>query len=283
MLRALLRAESPLAARDAAHLVRFIVADNAFEIVAGPIDDLLEATVIAARRAKCGIGDEQDALLERDWLVDLPVGKGLDVGREATERGPVAPGILKQRFVLRDPDVAAPALQPIVENAGRDLTPLSRTGAVSQEVTLAIDSAAFGFVETNTFLARREPAGQKLGPGVTRIDNCFELRGGKQALGNGAFREVRHIVGDWRGDRSHRHRFHERGRMLAGRFEHDPTGPVGQIDADLIEQGRGRIERGVADRQDIVANRRMIRPRRRPRALDRTEQGQAGGALWRRR
>src|SRR3546814_10667612 len=66
LLRAFLRPESALAARDTAHFVSFVKADHAFEIIARPIDDLLQSAVIAARRAKRRIGDEQHALLERD-------------------------------------------------------------------------------------------------------------------------------------------------------------------------------------------------------------------------
>jgi hypothetical protein len=62
--------------------------------------------MIAARRAQGRIGDKQDALLERDGLVDLPVADRLDIGRDAAERGPVAPRIFEQRLVLGDPDVA---------------------------------------------------------------------------------------------------------------------------------------------------------------------------------
>src|SRR3546814_4743026 len=65
LLRAFLRPESALAARDTAHFVSFVKADHAFEIIARPIDDLLQSAVIAARRAKRRIGDDQHALLDR--------------------------------------------------------------------------------------------------------------------------------------------------------------------------------------------------------------------------
>src|SRR3546814_17110628 len=73
LLRAFLGPESALAARDTAHLMGFVEANDAFEILAGPIDDLLQPTVIAPRRAERGIGGEQHALLQRNRLVDLPV------------------------------------------------------------------------------------------------------------------------------------------------------------------------------------------------------------------
>src|SRR3546814_9564770 len=96
----------------------------------------------------------------------------------------------------------------------------------SSDLALAIGAALLRLLKTNAFLARHEPAGQELGPGMARIYDRFQLRGGEQALGDGALRKVGHIVGDRRCDRSHRDRFHERGRMLAGRFEHDTAGPV---------------------------------------------------------
>src|SRR3546814_4653439 len=165
-------------------------------------------------------------------------------------------------------------LQPIVEDASRDLTPLPRTGAVSQEVALAIGAALLCLLKTDTFLAGREPAGEELGPGMAGIDDGFELRGGEQAFRDGALRKLGHIARNRRRDRSHRHRFHERSRMLAGRFDHDTARPVGQIDADLIAQGCGRLERGVADRQELCADRLMRVSGGRPRALDRATPGQ---------
>src|SRR3546814_11755645 len=98
LLRAFLRPESALAARDTAHFVSFVKADHAFEIIARPIDDLLQSAVIAARRAKRRIGAEQHALLERDQMVDLPVGPRSAEGRVGKEgvsarryRGPTQP------------------------------------------------------------------------------------------------------------------------------------------------------------------------------------------------
>src|SRR3546814_6903073 len=81
-------------------------------------------------------------------------------------------------------------LQPIVEDASRDLTPLPRTGAVSQEVALAIGAALLCLLKTDTFLAGREPAGEELGPGMAGIDDGFELRGGEQAFRDGALRKL---------------------------------------------------------------------------------------------
>src|SRR3546814_20780939 len=107
----------------------------------------------------------------------------MDASGKAAERGPVTPCILQKRFILRAPDVAAPALQPIVEDASSDLTPLPRTGAVSQEVALAIGAALLCLLKTDTFLAGREPAGADLGPGMAGLAVGFALPGHRTSVG----------------------------------------------------------------------------------------------------
>src|SRR3546814_167897 len=49
------------------------------------------------------------------------------------ERRPVALRILEQFVRLRNPERAAPALQPVVENDPRDLSALARPGAVAEK------------------------------------------------------------------------------------------------------------------------------------------------------
>ena len=94
--------------------------------------------MVGAHRAQRRIGDEQHALVELDRLVDLPVRDRLHVGRQATKRGPVTPRVFEQRLVLADPDMSAPALQPVVEDAGGDLAALARARAVAEEEALAV-------------------------------------------------------------------------------------------------------------------------------------------------
>src|SRR3546814_17728572 len=57
LLRAFLRPESALAARDTAHFVSFVKADHAFEIIARPIYDLLHSARSYASRVgtECGM------------------------------------------------------------------------------------------------------------------------------------------------------------------------------------------------------------------------------------
>ena len=79
------------------HRVRLVEHDHAVEVGAQPIDDLLNAAHLLAAilRTERGVGDEQDALFEGDGFVDRPVRQGLDVGRKAPERGPVAPRVFE--------------------------------------------------------------------------------------------------------------------------------------------------------------------------------------------
>jgi hypothetical protein len=136
--------------------MRFVEADHAFEVVACPVDDLLEAAVVTACRTKRRVGDEEHALLQRYRLVDLPVGEGLDVGRETTERGPVTPRVFEQRLVLRNPDVPAAAGEPAVEDARGDLPPLPRPGPVAEEIAHAIGAAILRFLKADAFLGGPE-------------------------------------------------------------------------------------------------------------------------------
>ena len=48
------------------------------------------------------------------------------------------------------------------------------------------------------------------------------------------------------GDRAHRDRFHQRGRVLAGSVEQDAARPIRQIDADLLGERRRLDERLIA-------------------------------------
>src|SRR5579864_2866496 len=49
------------------------------------------------------------------------------------ERGPVALSVLDQLIGLADPDSAAPALEPVVEQDARDLAALAGSGAVAEK------------------------------------------------------------------------------------------------------------------------------------------------------
>ncbi len=67
--------------------------------------------------------------------------------------------------------------------------------------------------------------------------------------------------------------------MFAGGLEGDPARAIGKIDADLVEQRCRRIERRILDRQDTVADRRVIRTRLRAIALHGAEERRAARPL----
>ena len=252
LLGALLGAHRPFATRDAAHFMRFVERDDAVEVGTRPGDDLIEPGGVAAVGAQRRIGHEQDALVHRDGLVDLPARQRLHVGRETAERGPVADRIGMERLVLADPDVLAATRQPVVEDDGRDLPPLPCPGAVAQEIALAVRASVLGQYQPHPLLVGLAEARNILGPGMAGIDDGLELRGGQQPFRDGAFRQRRNMDGDRRGDRAHRDRFNQRGRMLAGSVEHDTARPIGQIDTGLLGERRRRLEHLVADRQNLV-------------------------------
>ena len=100
----------------------------------------------------------------------------MDVGGQTTESGPVAAGILEQLLVLGQPDGAPTALQPVVEDTGGDLPPLTRSGAVAQEIALAVVAAVFVERQPDALLGGHKFARDRLSPGMAGIDHRFELR-----------------------------------------------------------------------------------------------------------
>ena len=198
---------------------------------------------------------EEHALIERDRLVDLPARKRLHVGSQATERGPVAARVLKQRLVLGQPDVAAATLKPVVEDAGGDLTPLPCPGAIAEHEAGAVRFAGLRQVEPYPLLGRAESSGEEAAPRAACIDNRLELRGGEQPLRYRALGQVRDVPRHGRGNRSHCRRFHEGGGVLARARERDSARSVGQVDASLLEQRRRHRERLIGDRRYLVADR----------------------------
>lgn len=161
---------------------------------------------------------------------------------------------------------ATAAGEPIVEDAGSDLAPLPRPGAVAQEVSGAVAVAVLGERQSDPLALGPEPARQKLRPGVSRVDDRFELRRREQPGGDDPLGEVRDVVGDGRRDRAHRRRLDERGRMIARGRERDPAGAVGEIYSCGFAH-RCRLDQPrIFDRPDLVADGRAIDARRRRRA-----------------
>src|SRR5438105_3751564 len=115
--------------------MRLVEHDDPIECAAEPVDDLLDAawSVALCLRAQRGVGGEKDPFLERDHSTLAKARQRHDVGPVATDRRPVALGILDQLVGFGDPDGAAAALEPVVENDGRDLAPLAGAGAVAEK------------------------------------------------------------------------------------------------------------------------------------------------------
>src|SRR3546814_7259886 len=97
------------------HRMGFVEDDDSVKVLPCPFENLLEPGRVAAARAQCRIGDEEDALAHSDRDTELPLAKGLNVDRKATERAPIAAGIFEQSFVLGNPDVA-----PFTPQIGRE-------------------------------------------------------------------------------------------------------------------------------------------------------------------
>ena len=151
------------AAGGVGHRVRLVEDDHAVEVVAGPGEDLLEPGRIGAARAQRRIGDEQDAVAHPDRGAELPRDERLDVDRQAAERRPVAARIFEQGLVLGDPDVAAFAAHPSVEDDARDLPALAGAGAVAEKVALPIGRALAPGLERAALVLGLEAAGQVAG------------------------------------------------------------------------------------------------------------------------
>ena len=139
LLRRGLVAALALSAAGVRHGVAFVEDDDAIEIRAEPVDDLLHArrflgALVGAQR---GVGRKENALAKPDR-------RSLAKARERrhqkplhAERRPVALGVLDQRVGFRDPDGAAAALQPIVEEDAGDLPALAGAGAVAEKPAAA--------------------------------------------------------------------------------------------------------------------------------------------------
>ena len=136
LLRCRLVAAFALAARGILHGVRLVEDDHAVEIGAQPFHDLFDPRSLhrpARVGAQRGIGGEQDALLQPDRRALAEARQRRHQKPFHAERRPVALGVLDQLVGLADPDRAAAALQPVVEQDAGDLTALARAGAVAEK------------------------------------------------------------------------------------------------------------------------------------------------------
>ena len=133
------------------------------------------------------------------------------------ERRPVALGVLDQLVGLADPDRAAAALQPVVEQDAGDLAALAGAGAVAEEPAAPEAHGILGIIgrgrDEIEGLVDGPGSGEEVGMGLAGIDDGFELGVGQQAVGDDVRRQMRPIARHRRRDRRHRRRLHELGRM----------------------------------------------------------------------
>ena len=108
LLRRFLFAALAFVAGGVGHGMRFVKDDDAVEIAAKPVDDLLDAAgfVALSLRAQGRVGGEEDAFVERDRGTLAEARQRHDVGAVAADRGPVALGVLDQFVGFGDPDGA---------------------------------------------------------------------------------------------------------------------------------------------------------------------------------
>ena len=234
LLGALDLAPAALAARSVGHRVRFVEHDHPGKLLACPGEQLVEPGRIDAPRTQRGVGHEHDAFVHRHGSAELPLRERLDIEREPAERGPVAARVFEQRFVLRDPQMAAFALEPAVEDHARDLAPLARPGAVAEEVPHPVGRTLRAGRKRAALVDRGEGSGNVAGEGVDRVDQRFELRDREHAVLNQRGRHEGTQGRRRREDRAHRHRFDQRGGMLGGMGNCDAARPVRQVVPDLF-------------------------------------------------
>ena len=173
--RSAFRAAGALAPCNTAHLVALIEGDDTVEILARPIEQLLQAGGVLTLAAKGRVGDEQDPFAKRNRLIDLPVGKRLNVGGKAADCAPVAARVFEQALVLRDPDGLAASRKPAIKDAGRDLPALPRPRAIAKEIAFAVGAPMLVQLQANALFSRDKQARQILLPRVPGIDDSFDL------------------------------------------------------------------------------------------------------------
>jgi hypothetical protein len=222
--------------------------------------------------------------LERDRRTLTKARQGHQVGAVAADRGPVALGVLDQLVGFGDPDRPAAASEPVVEDDRGDLAALARTGAVAEEPA-APKADRFlgppGLRRGRLRSCRDEIVGlvDGVGPGemagmrLAGIDDTLELRVREDAGREQAQRQMRAVGGAGRGDRGHRGRLHELGRVWQRVRDPDrlqriafvkagrkANGCVGRPDAGLVGK-LGKIGRGRRALDECELRRRSFRPR----------------------
>src|SRR5258708_9232076 len=135
LLRRGLVAAFAFAACGILHRVALIENDDTIKIGSHPFHDLFDPRYLLVARvgSKRGVGGKKDALLQTDRRALAEARQRRDQQPFHAERRPVALGVLDQLVGLADPQRAAAALQPGVEQDAGDLTAFPRTGTVARQ------------------------------------------------------------------------------------------------------------------------------------------------------
>ena len=225
LLRGLLLAALALVAGGVGHGVGLVEDDDAVEVAAQPVDDLLHAgRLLAARlRAQGGVGGEEDALVERDRRALAEARQRHDVGAVAADRGPVALGVLDQLVGFGEPDRAAAALGQLSRMMPAIWRPLPPPVPSPRNQPRRKRTAFVGIVgrgrDEIVGLVDGVGAGEMAGMRFAGIDDAFELRVRQDAGGEKARRQMRPV-----------------GRAAAGRPR--PSPPTGRAWSDAAARRR---------------------------------------------
>ena len=172
------------------------------------------------------------------------------------ERRPVALGVLDQRVGFRDPDGAAAALEPIVEQDAGDLPALAGAGAVAEKPAAAEADGVRRVVGCGRDDVEgridRPGAGEMAGMRLAGIDHALTLGVGEEPLRDDARRKMRAVGRFGRRDRGHGRRLHETGRMRARARYPDRLQRIGFI--ERVGDAARRLN-ALADRRSHRRNR----------------------------
>ena len=156
-------------------------------------------------------------MLQPDRRALAEAGERRDQEPLLPERRPVALRILDQLVGLADPDGAAAALQPIVEDDAGDLAALAGAGAVAQHPAAPEAHGVLGVVgrgrDDIEGLVDDPRSGEMAGMGLAGIDHALQLRVRQKTAGDRGSRQMRPVGRLGRRDRGHRRRLDQPGRM----------------------------------------------------------------------
>ncbi len=253
--------------------------DHSVELGPQPIHDLLDAgnTLVSGVGAQRGVGGEKDAVLQPDGRTLAEPGQRLDEQPLLPQRRPVALGVLDQGVGLGDPERAAAALEPVVEDHARDLAALARAGAVTEHEPAPEAHRALGVVGRGRDHVEggvhRPRAREDPGVRLAGEDHRLELSVGQQTGRDQACRQVWPVGRRGRAHAGHRGRLDQRGGMRSGARHAQGLEREGLVEG--VVQACGRLRRG---RDQLVAELHRVGGHRSERASARTSRGATHGA-----